>query len=85
MKLKKVKRLPMQNKLLCQKPGAPDTLCFRLRDHLGLTQYKFAELVGCCGETIGLIERGGTPSQLVQRSLDQLSGECGITGPEEDR
>lgn len=74
-----MKQVKTSNRLLHRSAEVPETPCYKLREHLKVSQSAFAALLGVHRETVGAIERGRRPSPLTQRELNRLAKKHGIS------
>jgi DNA-binding XRE family transcriptional regulator len=64
-----------------QKLDKPDTLCFRVRSALDMTQADFAAHIGTTENTIYRWEKGAPPLTIYQRALERLARGAKVLAP----
>lgn len=69
--------------LVRRKPGAPDTLSYRVREAMGISQRELAELLTVSEYTVSRWETGVfNPSRLALRALEKLARKHGVKAPD---
>jgi len=65
-----------------RKPNAPDTLAYRVRAKLEISQAEFSKLLGVSEKTVGAWENGRAVSHFVLPKLEKLARQNDVTVPD---